>query len=353
MKKWKVGIIGATGTVGIKFAELLSAHPFFEISALASSPRTAGKKISQVLQADSFPPNISDFVLFDAKQDIQKIANQVDFVFCAVGGNKNEVALLEESYAKLEIPVVSNNSALRDKPDVPMIIPELNPDHLSVIPFQKNRLGTKRGFCVVKSNCSLQSYLPLLFPLRKYGLQKAVVTSCQAVSGAGKTLQAFPEVRGNLLPYIVGEEEKSENEPLKILGRVKNGEILPAKKPIISAHCIRVPVADGHTATVSVSFRARPQRRDILSAWEKFFPLTQKLTLPSAPKRFITYFEDPFRPQPKKDCITENGMGICVGRLREDRVFDYKFVGLSHNTVRGAAGGAILLAELLLIKGYL
>lgn len=353
MKRYKVGILGATGTVGLKFIELLSSHPWFEITLLASSERTAGKTLLNALPQFNPLSPFSKFVLFDVKKDMQKIAQSVDFVFCAIGGEKEEVAQIEEGYAKLDIPVVSNNSALRDRPDVPMVIPELNPSHLSVLPFQQKRLGVKRGFCVVKSNCSLQSYLPLLFPLRKFGLKQVIVTSCQAVSGAGKTLDSFPQVHENLLPYIVGEEEKSESEPLKILGRVKNGKIIPSKTPIISSHCLRVPVADGHTATVSVSFETPPTKTEIISAWKTFTPLTQKLSLPSAPSPFITYFDNPFRPQPRLDCLTQNGMSICVGRLREDKALHYKFTGLSHNTIRGAAGGAILLAELLAVKGYL
>lgn len=353
MKPLKVGILGATGTVGRKFAYLLQSHPWFEVRVLASSSRTAGKTFSQALAPLPVPAAFSDFILYDVKKDMRKIASEVDFVFCAIGGDPAEVAALEESYAKLEIPVVSNNSALRAKDDVPMVIPELNPDHLSVIPYQRRRLGTKRGFCAVKSNCSLQSYLPLLFPLRKYGLQKVIVTTCQAASGAGKRLEDFPSLAQNLIPYIPLEEEKSELEPLKILGSVLSGKICPAKEPIVSAHCTRVPVADGHTATVSVLFRSSPTESEILKAWERFLPETNLLKLPSAPERFITYFEDPYHPQPKSDCNTENGMGICAGRLRKDPVFDYKFIGLSHNTVRGAAGGGILLAELLTVKGYI
>ncbi len=353
MKPLKVGILGATGTVGRKFAHLLQTHPWFDVRVLASSSRTAGRTFSQALAPLPVPAAFSDFKLYDVKNDMRKIANEVDFVFCAIGGDAAEVAALEEGYAKLEIPVVSNNSALREKEDVPMVIPELNPDHLSVIPFQRRRLGTMRGFCAVKSNCSLQSYLPLLFPLREYGLKKVIVTTCQAASGAGKRLEDFPSLAQNLIPYIPSEEEKSEREPLKILGSVSNGKIYPAKEPTVSAHCTRIPVADGHTATVSVLFRSPPTKSGILQAWKNFLPETQTLDLPSAPRRFITYFDDPFRPQPKIDCEIQNGMGICVGRLRKDPVFDYKFVGLSHNTVRGAAGGGILLAELLTVKGYI
>lgn len=351
MKPFKVGVIGASGTIGKKFVELLAEHPWFEIGVLAASERSAGKLYKNAVENPPLP--FADMSIFDAKKDMDEIAKRVDFLFCAVSGENEEVRALEEGYAKREIPVVSNNAALRPLCDVPMIIPELNPEHLSVIPFQKKRLGTKRGFCAVKSNCSLQSYLPLLYTLKKFGLEKVVVCTYQAMSGAGKTLSQMPEVQNNLIPYVPFEEEKSELEPLKILGTVRQGKIIPSKKPIITAQCTRVPIENGHTAAVFVRFTRSPQREEILREWADFTPVTQTLSLPSAPKRFITYFDDPTRPQPKKDILKEKGMTICAGRLRSDPVFDYKFVGLSHNTVRGAAGGAILLAELLAVKGYL
>jgi aspartate-semialdehyde dehydrogenase len=288
----------------------------------------------------------------DADKDKEKIASKVDFCFCAVNMNKEDIKALEYAYTKLECPIVSNNSAHRFTEDVPMIIPEINADHLEVIAAQKARLGTKRGFIAVKSNCSLQSYVPLLHPLKKFGIKCAAVTTYQAISGAGKTFETMPEIIDNVIPYIGGEEEKSEKEPLKIWGEVKDGKIIPAKGPTITAQCLRVPVSDGHTAACFVSFENKPSKEEILKCWKEFYGLPQTLNLPSAPKQFIHYFEEDNRPQPKLDRMTENGMAVCAGRLREDNLFDYKFIGFSHNTLRGAAGGAVLLAELLAVKGY-
>ena len=289
-------------------------------------------------------------VVLDAS-DPTRLAGKVDFVFCAVNMSKEETRVLEERYAKCEIPVVSNNSAHRFTPDVPMVIPEVNPSHLDVIPFQRKRLGTKRGFIAVKSNCSLQSYVPLLHPLRKFGITSAAVCTYQAISGAGKTFSTMPEISDNVIPYIGGEEEKSEREPLKIWGEVREGGIVPAASPVITAQCLRVPVSDGHMAAVFVNFENKPTKEEVLEAW-KYAGEPQKLHLPSAPEHFITYFEENDRPQPALDRMTERGMGIMAGRLRNDPLFDLKFIGLSHNTLRGAAGGAVLLAELLAVKGY-
>lgn len=356
MKKYKVGVIGATGMVGQRFLLLLENHPWFEVVCLAASERSAGKKykdaVRKWLLPSPMPEKFKNVVVMDASADKEKIAKTVDFCFCAVNMKKDEIRELEYSYAKLECPIVSNNSAHRFTEDVPMIIPEINADHLSVIDFQRKRLGTKRGFIAVKSNCSLQSYVPLLNPLRKFGIKCAAVTTYQAISGAGKTFETMPEIVDNVIPYIGGEEEKSEKEPLKIWGEVKDGKIVPATSPVITAQCLRVPVSDGHTAACFVSFEKKPTKEEILSAWENFAGEPQRLNLPSAPKQFIHYFTEDDRPQPKLDRYTENGMAVCAGRLREDNLFDYKFIGFSHNTLRGAAGGAVLLAELLAEKGY-
>jgi aspartate-semialdehyde dehydrogenase len=291
-------------------------------------------------------------VVMDAEADMDAIAEKVDFVFCAVNMDKAKIRALEEAYAKKEVPVVSNNSAHRFTADVPMVIPEINADHVNVIASQKARLGTKRGFIAVKSNCSLQSYVPLLHPLKKYGIQEAVVCTYQAISGAGKTFATMPEILDNVIPYIGGEEEKSEKEPLKIWGTVENGEIVSASSPAITAQCLRVPVSDGHTAAVFVRFENKPSKEEILKAWAEFKGAPQELELPSAPKQFLKYLEEDNRPQAKLDRMEGNGMSVTAGRLRQDSVYDYKFVGLSHNTLRGAAGGAVLLAELLAEKGY-
>ena len=357
MKKFNVGVIGATGMVGQRFLLLLENHPWFNVTALAASSSSAGKKYKDALRrwhmSVPMPEKYADMVVLDAAADREKIASSVDFCFCAVNMKKDEIKELEYAYAKLECPIVSNNSAHRFTPDVPMVIPEINSDHISIIDAQRKRLGTRRGFIAVKSNCSLQSYVPLLHPLKKFGIKNAAVTTYQAISGAGKTFETMPEIIDNIIPYIGGEEEKSEKEPLKIWGEVNGGEIVPASTPAITAQCLRVPVSDGHTAAVFVNFEQKPTKEQILEAWANFAGEPQKLALPSAPKQFIHYFEEDNRPQAKLDRMTENGMAVCAGRLREDNVFDYKFVGLSHNTLRGAAGGAVLLAELLAAKGYL
>ena len=298
------------------------------------------------------PEKYADMKVLDAEADMQKIADAVDFVFCAVNMDKAKIRALEEAYAKMEIPVVSNNSAHRFTADVPMIIPEINANHLEIIPSQRKRLGTKRGFIAVKSNCSLQSYVPLLHPLQSFGIREVAVCTYQAISGAGKTFTTMPEILDNIIPYIGGEEEKSEKEPLKIWGRMENGEIVSATTPAITAQCLRVPVSDGHTAAVFVKFDKKPTKEEILQAWANFKGEPQTLNLPSAPEQFLQYFEEDNRPQAKLDRMAGNGMSVTAGRLREDGVYDYKFVGLSHNTLRGAAGGAVLLAELLAAKGY-
>ncbi|MBQ8291938.1 MAG: aspartate-semialdehyde dehydrogenase [Clostridia bacterium] len=357
MKNFNVGVIGATGMVGQRFLRLLENHPWFNVTVLAASSRSAGKPYTEALNGKwafecPIPEKYRAMTVLDAEADIEKIASLVDFVFCAVNMDKAKIRALEEAYAKREIPVVSNNSAHRFTPDVPMVIPEINANHLEVIEAQRKRLGTKRGFIAVKSNCSLQSYVPLLHPLKKFGIKQAVVCTYQAISGAGKTFATMPEILDNVIPYIGGEEEKSEKEPLKIWGEVVNGEIVAANGPSITAQCFRVPVSDGHTAAVFVSFENTPTEADILSAWKNYGGEAQQLALPSAPEQFIRYFEEENRPQAKLDRMEGAGMSITAGRLRKDNVFDYKFVGLSHNTLRGAAGGAVLLAELLAAKGY-
>ncbi len=357
-KSYRVGIVGATGMVGQRFVTLLDGHPLFTPVALLASARSAGKRYEDAVgdkwaMSVPLPAYAKDMTVLDAEADAASLVGKVDFVFCAVNMKKDAIRALEERYAKLEIPVVSNNSAHRFTPDVPMIIPEINADHLAVIDAQKKRLGTKRGFIAVKSNCSLQSYVPLLHPLKKFGIKCAAVTTYQAISGAGKTFETMPEIVDNVIPYIGGEEEKSEQEPLKIWGSVQGGVIKNADGPAITAQCLRVPVSDGHTAAVFVSFEKKPSKEEILKAWQTFGGEPQALCLPSAPKQFIHYFEEDDRPQAKLDRMTENGMAVCAGRLREDILFDYKFIGLSHNTLRGAAGGAVLLAELLAAKNYI
>lgn len=298
------------------------------------------------------PESMKQMVLFDATADVDKIAGMVDFVFCAVDMKKDEIRALEERYAKAECPVVSNNSAHRFTPDVPMVVPEVNPEHIEIIESQRKRLGTKRGFIAVKSNCSIQSYVPALSPLRKYGIKQVLACTYQAISGAGKTFQTWPEMVDNVIPFIGGEEEKSEKEPLKVWGKVEGDQIVSTETPLITTQCLRVPVSDGHTAAVFVSFDQKPSKEEILNAWKEFAGVPQELELPHAPKQFIHYFEEDNRPQAKVDRNLEGGMAVSVGRLREDTLFDYKFVCLSHNTLRGAAGGAVLLAELLAAKGY-
>ena len=357
MKQFNVGVIGATGMVGQRFMLLLSKHPWFNVTVLAASPRSAGKTYREAVGNKwafdtPIPEKFASMIVLDAENDMAKIAEQVDFVFCAVNMEKSKIRALEETYAKMEVPVVSNNSAHRFTADVPIIIPEINDNHLDIIPSQRKRLGTKRGFIAVKSNCSLQSYVPLLHPLKKFGIREVAVCTYQAISGAGKTFATIPEILDNVIPYIGGEEEKSEREPLKIWGNVENGEIVPANGPAITAQCLRVPVSDGHTAAVFVRFENKPTQEEILSAWAEFKGAPQELKLPSAPEQFLQYLEEDNRPQPKLDRMAGNGMTVTAGRLRQDSVYDYKFVGLSHNTLRGAAGGAVLLAELLAAKGY-
>ena len=357
MAKLRVGVLGATGMVGQRFLSLLENHPWFEVVCVAASPRSAGKTYEEAVGgrwklASPMPEAVKKLIVKNVNE-VEAVAAEVDFVFSAVDMTKDEIKAIEEAYAKAETPVVSNNSAHRWTPDVPMVVPELNPEHLAVIESQKKRLGTKNGFIVVKPNCSIQSYTPMLHALRQYGPKVVVATTYQAISGAGKTFGDWPEMVDNVIPYIGGEEEKSEQEPLKIWGQVENGQIVKAKGPVITTQCIRVPVSDGHTAAVFVSFEKKPSKEEILQAWKDFKGLPQELKLPSAPEQFITYFEEPDRPQTRLDRDRENGMGVCAGRLREDTVYDYKFIGLSHNTKRGAAGGAVLIAELLKAQGYL
>ncbi len=359
MKKvYNVGIIGATGMVGQRFITLLENHPFFKVKVLAASSNSKGLKYSDAVEGrwkmkGEIPSSVKDLVVLDAMEDANLIASTVDFVFCAVNMAKEDIKNLEYKYAKLECPVVSNNSAHRSTEDVPMIIPEINASHIEIINSQKERLGTKRGFIAVKSNCSLQSYVPLLAPLRCFGIEEVFCSTYQAISGAGKTFDTFPEIVDNCIPFIKGEEEKSEKEPLKIFGTIENDKIIDANDIKISAQCVRVAVSDGHLATVFVKFKNKPAKEEIIEEWENYKTAIDGLDLPSAPSKFITYFKEDDRPQSKLDRDLYNGMGISVGRLREDNIFDYKFVGLSHNTIRGAAGGAILLAELLAKKGYL
>ena len=358
MKKYKVGIIGGTGMVGQRFVTLMEDHPWFQLTAIAASPRSAGKTYEQAVSGrwamkTPIPQQAKDLVVLDASADVEKIAGMVDFVFCAVDMKKEEIRALEETYAKAEVPVVSNNSAHRWTDDVPMVVPEMNPEHLAVIPAQRARLGTRRGFIAVKSNCSIQSYAPALHPLMQFGIEKVLVCTYQAISGAGKTFERWPEMVDNLIPYIGGEEEKSEQEPLKVWGKVEDGKIVKAAGPAITAQCLRVPVSDGHTAAVFVTFRNKPSMEEIRETWKNFKGRAQELELPSAPKQFLHYFEEPDRPQARLDRDLEGGMAISLGRLRPDTQYDYKFVGLSHNTLRGAAGGAVQLAELLCAEGYI
>ena len=357
MKQYKVGVVGATGMVGQRFITLLENHPWFKLTALAASARSAGKTYedavgSRWLMKTPMPEAVKKMVVLDASK-VEEVAAQVDFVFCAVNMKKDEIKALEEAYAKAECPVVSNNSAHRMTPDVPMVVPEINADHLEIIPAQRKRLGTKRGFIAVKSNCRLQSYVPALHPLMKvYGVTKCLVCTYQAISGAGKTFETFPDILDNVIPYIGGEEEKSEQEPLKLWGHIDGDKIVPATAPSITAQCLRVPVSDGHMGAVFVSFDKKPTKEEILKTWKEFHGPAQDLNLPSAPKQFLHYFEEDDRPQPKLDRMIENGMAARIRRLREDTQYDYKFVCLSPTTLRGAAGGAVLLAELVAVKGY-
>lgn len=357
-KQYRVGIIGATGMVGQRFATLLENHPWFHVTALAASSRSAGKTYTEAVgkrwaMTKDIPDSMKDMVLFDAEKDVEKITSLVDFVFCAVDMKKDEIRKLEETYAKAECPVMSNNSAHRFTPDVPMIIPEINPEHAEIIPAQRKRLGTKRGFVAVKSNCSLQSYVPALNALKDLGITKALACTYQAISGAGKTFETFPDILDNVIPYIGGEEEKSEQEPLKIWGHIEGDQIVTATTPSITAQCLRVPVSDGHMAAVFASFEKKVSLDEMIQRWESYTGEPQKLNLPSAPKQFLHYFTEADRPQTKLDRNLENGMAVSVGRLRPDTQYDVKFVSLSHNTLRGAAGGAVLMAELLAAKGYL
>ncbi|EOS61653.1 aspartate-semialdehyde dehydrogenase [Anaerotruncus sp. G3(2012)] len=357
MKQFRVGVIGATGMVGQRFVSLLENHPWFQLKVVAASPRSAGKTYEEAVGSRwampfPMPESAKNLIVLDASK-VDQVVPQVDFVFCAVDMKKEEIKALEEAYAKAECPVISNNSANRSTPDVPMIVPEVNASHTEIIPAQRKRLGTKRGFIAVKSNCSIQSYVPALHPLmEEFGVSKVLVCTYQAISGAGKTFERWPEMVDNVIPYIGGEEEKSEQEPLKVWGRIEGDQIVPATSPSITAQCLRVACSDGHMAAVFVSFDRKPTIDQIKERWAQFAGDPQKLELPSAPKQFLHYFEENDRPQTKLDRMLENGMAVSMGRLREDSQYDYKFVCLSHNTLRGAAGGGVLLAELLAAKGY-
>ncbi len=357
MKQFRVGVIGATGMVGQRFVSLLENHPWFQLKVVAASPRSAGKTYEEAVGSRwampfPMPESAKNLIVLDASK-VDEVVPQVDFVFCAVDMKKEEIKALEEAYAKAECPVISNNSANRSTPDVPMIVPEVNASHTEIIPAQRKRLGTKRGFIAVKSNCSIQSYVPALHPLmEEFGVSKVLVCTYQAISGAGKTFERWPEMVDNVIPYIGGEEEKSEQEPLKVWGRMEGDQIVPATSPSITAQCLRVACSDGHMAAVFVSFDRKPTIDQIKERWAQFAGDPQKLELPSAPKQFLHYFEENDRPQTKLDRMLENGMAVSMGRLREDSQYDYKFVCLSHNTLRGAAGGGVLLAELLAAKGY-
>lgn len=355
--KLKVGILGGTGMVGQRFIALLENHPWFEVVTIAASPRSAGKTYEEAVggrwKMDTpMPEAVKNIVVLNVNE-VEKVASTVDFVFSAVDMTKEEIRAIEDAYAKTETPVVSNNSAHRWTKDVPMVVPEINPQHFAIIEEQKKRLGTKKGFVAVKPNCSIQSYAPALYALMEFEPTEVVATTYQAISGAGKTFKDWPEMVGNIIPYIGGEEEKSEQEPLRLFGEIKDGEIVKAQSPKITTQCVRVPVLNGHTAAVFVNFAKKPTKEQIIDRWVNFKGLPQELNLPSAPKQFIQYLEEDNRPQVTADVHYENGMGVSMGRLREDSIYDYKFIGLSHNTVRGAAGGAILCAELLKAQGYI
>lgn len=355
--KLKVGILGGTGMVGQRFISLLENHPWFEVVTIAASPRSAGKTYEEAVggrwKMDTpMPESVKNIVVLNVNE-VEKVAATVDFVFSAVDMTKEEIRAIEDAYAKTETPVVSNNSAHRWTKDVPMVVPEINPQHFAIIEEQKKRLGTKKGFVAVKPNCSIQSYAPALYALMEFEPTEVVATTYQAISGAGKTFKDWPEMVGNIIPYIGGEEEKSEQEPLRLFGEIKDGEIVKAQSPKITTQCVRVPVLNGHTAAVFVNFAKKPTKEQIIDRWVNFKGLPQELNLPSAPKQFIQYLEEDNRPQVTADVHYENGMGVSMGRLREDSIYDYKFIGLSHNTVRGAAGGAILCAELLKAQGYI
>ena len=356
-QKLRVGILGATGMVGQRFISLLENHPWFEVTTLAASPRSAGKTYEEAVgdrwkMTTPMPEAVKKLVVLNVNE-VEKVAAEVDFVFSAVDMTKDEIKAIEEAYAKTETPVVSNNSAHRWTPDVPMVVPEINPEHFDVIEFQKKRLGTTRGFVAVKPNCSIQSYAPVLTAWKEFEPYEVVATTYQAISGAGKTFKDWPEMEGNIIPFIGGEEEKSEQEPLRLWGKIEDGVIKKADSMVITTQCIRVPVLNGHTAAVFVKFKKKPSKEELIKKLVEFRGLPQELELPSAPKQFINYFEEDHRPHVSMDVDYEKGMGISIGRLREDSVYDYKFVGLSHNTVRGAAGGAVLCAELLKAKGYI
>lgn len=355
--KLRAGVIGGTGMVGQRFLTLLENHPFFEVTAIAASERSAGKTYEEAVGnrwklSAPMPEKYKNMVVLDASH-VNEVADLVDFVFCAVDMKKEDIKALELAYAKAETPVVSNNSAHRMVADIPMVIPEINNDHLAIIETQRKRIGAKNGFIAVKPNCSIQSYVPALTPLLKFKPYEIVATTYQAISGAGKTFREWPEMIDNVIPYIGGEEEKSEQEPLKVWGHIEGDAIVHAVNPVITTQCIRVPVSDGHTAAVFVKFENKPSKEEIIELWNNFRGRPQELNLPSAPKQFITYFEEDNRPQAALDRDLEGGMGVSVGRLREDKIYDYKFVGLSHNTLRGAAGGAVLIAELLAAEGYI
>ena len=356
-KKLKVGILGATGMVGQRFIALLENHPWFQVVTVAASPRSAGRTYEEAVgdrwkMTTPMPEAVKKLVVMNVNE-VEKVAAGVDFVFSAVDMTKDEIKAIEEAYAKTETPVVSNNSAHRWTPDVPMVVPEINPEHFDVIPFQKKRLGTERGFIAVKPNCSIQSYAPVLTAWKEFEPYEVVVTTYQAISGAGKTFKDWPEMEGNIIPYIGGEEEKSEQEPLRLWGTIEDGVIVKAQSPVITCQCVRVPVLNGHTAAVFVKFRKKVTKEQLIEKLREFKGVPQELKLPSAPAQFIQYLEEDNRPQVTADVDFERGMGISVGRLREDAVYDYKFIGLSHNTVRGAAGGSVLCAELLTARGYI
>lgn len=358
MEKYKVGVIGGTGMVGQRFVTLMDGHPWFELTVIAASPRSAGKTYEEAVGSrwameKPIPEAAKSIVVLNAEKDIDTIVSQADFIFSAVDMKKEEIRALEEAYAKRECPVISNNSAHRWTPDVPMVVPELNPEHIQIIEAQRKRLGVKHGFIAVKSNCSIQSYVPALHPLREFGLEKILVCTYQAISGAGKTFATWPEMVDNVIPYIGGEEEKSEQEPLKVWGHMENGVIVNAQKPLITAQCLRVPVSNGHTAAAFVTFSHKPSMDEMKARWASFRGRPQELNLPTAPKQFLRYFEEPDRPQSRLDRDLEGGMAVSIGRLRPDTQYDYKFVCLSHNTLRGAAGGGVLLAELLCAEGYI
>ena len=356
-QKLKVGILGATGMVGQRFISLLEDHPWFEVVTVAASPRSAGKTYEEAVggrwkMTTPMPEAVKKLIVHNVNE-VEEVASTVDFVFSAVDMTKDEIRAIEEAYAKTETPVMSNNSAHRWTPDVPMVIPEINIDHFDVIEDQKKRLGTTRGFIAVKPNCSIQSYAPCLAAWKEFEPTEVVVTTYQAISGAGKTFKDWPEMVENIIPYIGGEEEKSEQEPLRILGRVEGGQIVKAETPKITCQCVRVPVLNGHTAAVFIRFAGKPTKEQLIEKMESYQGFPQEAGLPSAPKQFIRYMEEADRPQVSQDVDYENGMGISIGRLREDSIYDYKFIGLSHNTVRGAAGGAVLCAEALAAKGYI